>query len=275
MNSRSAFRSYLKGMAGLGLVRALSIVLFILAIPVALITTNLRVAVSEQRIYDYAVGSYDAAEASSIPESELLRANGEIKRYLSAEGAGPLTIQVRNDSGEIEPLFNARETAHMADVRGLVRWLFAAQVASVLAVLTVAIVLATWSPRLLAKAALWGALLTGGILAGVGILAASGFDSAWTQFHQLAFSNDFWQLNPRTDHLIQMFPEAFWQEVTTLIVMAILLEAFLIVGASVVYLLLTRPLDAALVALPAPATAGAPGQARPERASPNPRHLFQ
>jgi len=91
-----------------------------------------------------------------------------------------------------------------------------------------------------------------------------GFDSAWTQFHQLAFSNDFWQLNPRTDHLIQMFPEAFWQEVTTLIVMAILLEAFLIVGASVVYLLLTRPLDADLVALPVPAIAGAPGQSPPE-----------
>ena len=275
MNSRSAFRSYLKGMAGLGLVRALSILLFILAIPVALITTNIRVAVSEQRIYDYAVRSYDAAEASRIPESELLRANGEIKRYLSAEGAGPLTIQVRHDDGEIEPLFNARETAHMADVRGLVRWLFAAQVASVLTVLTVAILLATWSPRLLAKAGLWGALLTGGILAGVGVLAALGFDSAWTQFHQLAFSNDFWQLNPRTDHLIQMFPEAFWQEVTTLIVMAILLEAFLIVGASVVYLLLTRPLGADLVALPVPAIAGAPGQSPSKLASPNPRQLFR
>jgi integral membrane protein (TIGR01906 family) len=258
-----------------GLFRALVIGLFILAVPVALITTNIRVALSDQRAYDHAVQSYDAAEASGIQESELLRANGEIKRYLTSDVGRPLAIEVRNERGEIETLFTARETAHMADVRGLVRALFAAQVASVFAVLTVAIVLTMWSPRLLAKAALRGALLTGGILLGAGIVAASGFDSAWTQFHQLAFSNDFWALDPRTDHLIQMFPEAFWQEITILIVMATLLESFLMVGASMAYLLLTRPQEGELIELPARAIAGSAGQSAPKLATPKPRHFFR
>jgi integral membrane protein (TIGR01906 family) len=258
----------------LGLFRILAMGLFILAIPVALITTNIRVAVSEQRIYDYAVRNYDAAEVSGIPEPELLRANGEIKRYLTTEEAGPLAIEVRNNRGEIEPLFTAEETAHMADVRGLVRALFTVQVASVFAALVLAAVLAILSPRTLARAALQGALLTGGILIGAGVVAASGFDSAWTQFHQLSFSNDFWELNPRTDHLIQMFPEAFWQEITTLIVAATLLEALLIAGSSAVYLVLSRPREDELAALPTPAVA-ATGDSRPKLASPNPRHYFR
>jgi len=265
-----------KGRACLGLFRTVVIGLFILAIPAALITTNIRVAVSEQRVYDHAVRNHAAAEASGIPESELLRANGQIRRYLTADDAGPLAIEVRNRGGEIEQLFNARETAHMADVRDLVRALFAAQVGSVLGVIVLAaVVLATSSTRTLARSALRGGLLTGGVLLGAGIVAASGFDSAWTQFHQLAFSNDFWELNPRTDHLIQMFPEAFWQEITMLIVTATLIEALLIGGASSVYLVLSRPRETALPALPAPTVAGAAEQPRTKLGSPEARHSFR
>ena len=259
----------------MALIRALVIGLFILAIPVALITTNIRVATSEQRVYDHAVRSYDADEASGIPEPELLRANGEIKRYLTSGGDGPLEITVLNSEGEIEPLFNPEETTHMADVKGLVRMVFTVQVASVFFVLTLAIMLAIWSPRSLARGVLEGALLTGGVLLAAGVVAASGFDAAWTEFHQLAFTNDFWELNPRTDHLIQMFPEAFWQEITTLIVMATLLEAFLMVSASILYLTLTRPPDAELVTLPAPAIAGPAGDPRAKLAPPEPRQLFR
>ena len=255
--------------------RTLVIGLFILSVPAALITTNIRVALSEQRVYDHAVRSYDADEVSGIPESELIRANGEIKRYFTTDDSGPLAIMVRTNGGEVEPLFNSEETAHMADVRGLVRGLFTAQVASVLAVLALAVVLATWSPRTLARAALQGALLTGGVFLGASVVAASGFDSFWTQFHQLAFSNDFWELNPRTDHLIQMFPEAFWQEITTLIVMVTLLEAFLMVGLSVAYLLLTGPQEGEIVAVPSPTIADPAGQYTPKLDSPKPRHFFR
>lgn len=260
----------------MGLFRALTIGLFILAIPVALITTNIRVAVSEQRVYDYAVQTYGAAVVSGIPEDELLRANGEIRDYLTSDGAGALSIKVRNTRGVNGPLFTARETAHMADVRDLVQVMFAVQILSVAALLLLAVVmLVLWPARALAMATLCGALLTAAILGGAGLVAASGFDSAWTQFHELAFSNDFWELDPDTDHLIQMFPEAFWQKITTLIVTATLLEAVLMVGLSGSYLLLTRPREIELLALPAPAVAGAAGHSRPKLARPSPRHYFR
>jgi integral membrane protein (TIGR01906 family) len=260
----------------LGLFRALAAALFILTIPVALITTNIRVAVSEQRVYDYAVREHGAADVSGIAESELIRANGEIRSYLTADEAGPLAISVQTESDSTVRLFSARETAHMADVRDLVQSLFTVQIASVLAALTLAVMLIAWSlPRVLAAAALCGSLLTGGLLAAAGIVAASGFDSAWTEFHVVAFSNDFWQLDPSRDHLIQMFPEAFWFEITSVIVVVTLLEAVLISGAAAGYLILTRPREVAPYSPPAPEVAGPAGHSRPKLARPNPRHYFR
>jgi hypothetical protein len=76
-----------------GLFRVLTIGAFILAIPLALITTNIRVAISEKPVYDYAVRHDGAEEASGIPESELLRANGQIHDYL-IHGGLALSITV-------------------------------------------------------------------------------------------------------------------------------------------------------------------------------------
>jgi hypothetical protein len=58
-----------------GLLRMALAAALILMIPVALITTNIRVVISEQVTYDHSVREYNAHRASGIPESELLRAN--------------------------------------------------------------------------------------------------------------------------------------------------------------------------------------------------------
>ncbi len=260
----------------MAIIRAVTIGLFILAIPVALIATNIRVAVSEQRVYDYSVKRYDAAAGSNIPESELLRANGEIHRYLTAEDQKPLAINVTNSRGVSGSLFTAKETAHMADVRDLVAMLFTVQVISAAVVMTLAVILVVLAtPRVLAAAALWGALLTGGVLALAGIAIASGFDSAWTEFHVLAFSNDFWALDPSRDHLIQMYPEAFWQDITALIVFATLLEASLIAGFASAYIVMSRRERRKPVLWPGLANARAARNARPKAALPRPGHYFR
>jgi integral membrane protein (TIGR01906 family) len=227
--------------SGLGLLHVVVIGAFILALPLVLITTTIRVAVSEQSVYDYSVKHYNAHEVSGIPEEELLRANGEIHRYLTGDYDGPLSITVTHKDGSSGPLFNARETAHMADVRDLVKATFAVQVAAVAAVLGLAVVmLMIWPPRALAAAALYGSLLTGAVLASAGVLVAMGFDAAWSQFHVIAFANDFWELDPDTDHLIQMFPEPFWERATVAVGGLILLEAALIAAIAAAYLYATR-----------------------------------
>ena len=88
---------------GLGLIPIFIIGAFIVLVPVALITTTIRVAVSEQSIYDYSVKRYDAHLVSGVPEEELLRANGEIHQYLTGGYAGPLSVAVQFRDGTAGP----------------------------------------------------------------------------------------------------------------------------------------------------------------------------
>ena len=53
-----------------------------------------------------------------------------------------------------------------------------------------------------------------GLLAVGAVSVLVGFDSLFRKFHVLSFANDFWLLDPRTDHLVQMFPQNFWFDVT-------------------------------------------------------------
>jgi integral membrane protein (TIGR01906 family) len=193
-------------------------------------------------VYDFAVRNYGAEEASGISEAELLRANDEIHSYLVNQEEGALTPSVTNLAGEEESLFNVRETTHMADVRDLVGTLFTVQLASVAIVVTLAVLmLVLWPPRMLAAAAFYGSVLTAIVLGMASLIALAGFETAWSELHGIAFTNDFWELNPRTDHLIQMYPEAFWFEVTMLIGIVTLLLAVIISGVSGIYLIRTAP----------------------------------
>lgn len=249
-----------------GLFRLLIIGLFIVCVPVVLITTTIRVAVSEQSVYDYSVRHFNASDASGIPESELIRSNGEIRDYL-ADGDGVLSITVVNNLGVRESLFNVRETAHMADVRDLVQAMFSVQIVALALMLFLAVVmLALWPPRALAAASLYGSLLTGGLFGLLGLVAVSGFHAAWDRFHVIAFTNDLWQLDPRTDHLIQMFPESFWLQITSIVGGLILLEAFVVTGASALYLRRSRSREGSSDR-PRPDLAGGAGHGR-QRAVP-------
>jgi integral membrane protein (TIGR01906 family) len=257
----------------LGLFRSIAFALLILAIPVTLVATNVRFAASEARVYDYSVREYHAAAATRIPESELVRANRELVSYFTADDPGPLHIVVTNTNGEDEALFNARETAHLVDVRDLFQVLFTVQVLAMALGLTLAVALFVTSPlRLLARALLYGALLTVALVAASAALAYLGFDSAWRQVHFLAFTNDLWELDPARDHLIQMFPRDFWFDMTLLIGAFTLLEALLIGGAAGAYLYLARPGEEAEDRPPV-ATARRSLEPRPRIPPPRPRHL--
>lgn len=262
----------------MGLFRALTIGAFILAVPLALLTTNIRVAISEKPVYDYSVRHYGAEEAAGIPESELLRANQQIHDYLLNDRPGALSITVVDKRGDAVSLFNVRETAHMADVRDLVSVLFLVQALAIGAVIALAVVmLALWPPRALAAAALSGSALTVAILALTSLISLSGFDAAWSQFHGIAFANDFWELDPDTDHLIQMFPESFWFDVTMLIGAATMLEALVISAVSLGYMMVSRPReDSSPKHEPRATRLRPPLRQRPRPiAPPDPRHYLR
>jgi integral membrane protein (TIGR01906 family) len=216
------------------------------SIPVALATTNIRVAANEPRLYDYSIERYDAPAVADIPQEDLERANRDLIRYFNDDDQRFVRVVVRDTEGREISLFNPRETAHLADVKNLFQKVFFVQEASLIYALAFVVLAFIWAAeaplRSLATSLLVGSALTAGLVAVAGLVALVGFDDVWLRFHFLAFANDLWRLDPATDHLIQMFPRDFWLDATLLVGGSTALEALALAGLSGLYLYCTRPL---------------------------------
>ncbi len=246
----------------------LAAVLFVVALPVLLVTSNVRFLAGEVRLYERGFREHDSATRTGLPLVELDRAAQEIINYFE-DDAKTLRIVV-NDDGEEVSLFNARETRHMEDVKSLMRFVFRLNEASLAYVLTYVAAVFLWSGsgslRRLAVLALAG-IGVGVVVVGViGGFALAGFDDTWTKFHEIVFNNDFWRLNPDRDRLIQMFPEPFWAETTLILALMTLAEAAAVVLASLACLVFVRPRSLTPPATP-PSPAVEPAPIRPPRTS--------
>ena len=132
----------------------------------------------------------------------------------------------------------------MEDVKGLMRAIFRANEVALGFVIAYVAGAVLWSGersgRDLAKATLAAVGVGAAVGIAVGVLAIVGFESAWERLHEIIFTNDLWLLDPRTDRLIQMFPESFWQEATFIVVGLALAEAVALVALAGAYLWFTR-----------------------------------
>ena len=146
------------------------------------------------------------------------------------------------------PVLEERERAHMRDVRGV----FAAF--GLLAVVAAVglVVLAVGARRMGHPERAWAAISTGmrGLIVVIlvaGVIAAVAFDAAFELFHQLFFPGGSYTFDPRTDHLVQLFPFDFWSETTVAVGVVI------VVIAAVVGVVAGRRARAGAVAHAAPA----------------------
>ncbi len=226
----------------MGLVRGLATLLFVLALPVALVTTNVRLTVNAPALYEYAFDRYDAEAATGIERGQLDRASADLRAYFN-DGRATISTLVMVD-GQEEPLYTPQEVAHLADVKDLFRLTFRVQELAVVYALAYVVGVFVWAReatlRSLATNVITSLLVGAGAVAGIGLFAFTGFESSWQQFHEIVFPNDFWLLNPASDHLIQMFPEEFWFDVTLLVGLMTLAESAILGLAAGAYLFFTR-----------------------------------
>ncbi len=236
----------------MGFVRHFAALLFVIALPIALVTTNVRIVVNEPRVYEYATDHYDTPSTTGIPRAELLRASSELRDYFNRDDGKPIFVRVQKDGAPIS-LFNRRETAHLQDVRTLFQASFRVQEAAVIFALAYVVMVFLWaregSLRTLARQIVLSGLLGLAVIGIVGAIAVTGFDQSFDWFHRIAFDNDLWQLDATRDHLIQMFPEDFWRDVSLWVGIATLAELTTLALLAAAYLGLTRR-SAATYALP-------------------------
>lgn len=216
--------------------------LFVVAVPLFLVTASVTWAINDAGLYNRGFEKYQISRATGITDSDLRQAGADIRRYFNS-AEEPLRVIARV-FGEEREIFNQREVIHMRDVKGLIRGVYLFAGTSLVYLLAVAIGGFVGYGRSftgqLAKLLLWGGLLTLGLLVLFGLFAIVGFDALFLAFHQISFSNDFWQLDPRTDYLIIMFPLGFWFDATLRVAAISVLGAVALSAVSGGYLLYQR-----------------------------------
>ncbi len=111
--------------------------------------------------------------------------------------------------------FDERELAHMEDVRTIFGAALRAQLVVLVALVVLALVLARTRLRTaVPRGLLWGALATLAIAVLAVPFILLGFDRFFTRFHELFFEGDSWRFST-TDTLIRIYPERFWEDVST------------------------------------------------------------
>jgi len=133
-------------------------------------------------------------------------------------GPGDFAQEIRG-----RPVLDERERGHMADVRTV--WLAFLLVAG----LATALLVVAWA-RSSDRGRFWRAvaagaavLAAGTVVVGVGFVLL--FDAAFELLHRLLFATGTYTFDPQTEHLVQLFPYAFWTETTVAIAALILVLA--------------------------------------------------
>ncbi len=211
---------------------------FVVFVPLFLIAASVSWAVNDAALYRRGFEKYNIADYSGISKDDLNRVGADLRRYFNSSEE-PLHIVVPVYGLERE-LYNEREVHHMRDVKGLVQGTYF--VAIVTAVYLLLVTAAGYYQRRgefnpeLGRLAMRGGLSTLAIVAVVGLFALVGFDSLFLLFHQISFANDLWQLDPRTDYLLIMFPQGFWFDATMRVALTTILGAVLAAGTGGGYL---------------------------------------
>jgi len=196
--------------------RRFLVVLLTALIPAVLLGTVIRVEMNSAGLYQGGFETYSIEQVTGISSQQLEPIPNHLIRYFNGlESTAQMQIPM-TDGSELT-LFHDYELIHLDDVRKL--FLLNSMVQS-LGMLAVVLLLA-WAmtcgsratrQSVLAGLRLGSSLVLFGLVA-LGMLFATQFNAMFAGFHMLAFTNEFWLLDPRTDYLVMLFPTGFWQDV--------------------------------------------------------------
>jgi len=162
----------------------------------------------------------DVAKLTGYTPAEVRAVTGSI---LSDLVFGPPSFDVTVNGS---PVLDERERDHMRDVRTVLMSL--GLVALLAAVLLATVGLAGRGRRWFWRAAAGGAeVLAAGVVV-VGAAFGLFFDQAFGLFHEIFFPPGTYMFDPKTEKLVQLFPDQFWSETSVALAGVVLVLAVLV-----------------------------------------------
>jgi len=182
------------------------------AISTALLILGLAVVLLLTPVYIHA--ALDDAGSAAFLGVTPAQAHDLSDRTVSELVFGPATFAFPMEEGG-PSFYNAAEAGHLRDARAVLYGFLAAVVAAL-------VVLAAGVVRSGRAAPFWRAVSRGALgltvaFAIVGALFLVAFDAAFTLFHQVFFPGGNWSFDPRTEHMVQLYPIPFWERTATVL----------------------------------------------------------
>jgi Protein of unknown function (DUF1461) len=138
-------------------------------------------------------------------------------------GPGAFAFPLREGGPDF---YDAAEASHLRDARAVLYGLLALGA-------TCAVVLGVGYVRSRDRPRYWQAIAAGsGVLVVafvfIGIVFLVAFDAAFTLFHQVFFAGGNWSFDFATQRMVQLYPIPFWQEVTTVLGILVVITGSLV-----------------------------------------------
>ncbi len=189
--------------------------LFILCLPVLLLSASIGWAANSLWLYKYGVQEYDVSQTLSdygleLSDSELEGIYAGLISYFNSDEEY-ISLTVVKDGKPVN-LFTPEEVIHFRDVKGLI-WLdYRILLGTLVYTLGYAGVSLLWRRRRYWRQLAWGVVagssITLVVMLGLGLLdTLVGFHQLFYQFHLLFFSNEFWSAE---GYMLLLFPEDFF-----------------------------------------------------------------
>jgi integral membrane protein (TIGR01906 family) len=213
--------------------------LFIICLPLLLLTASIGWGVNSLWLYEYGFAKYNVSQSTGLSEAELEKvATGLISYFRSGEEYINLTVE---KDGEPFELFTREEAIHFKDVKRLVRldyWVLLGTLIYVLVYTGVSLFRGNKKyRRQLARGTVWGSGITLVLMLALGLGTLLGFDELFLRFHLLFFSNEYWSAE---GYMLMLFPRDFWYDAVIFCGSGIAGTAVALGGAAGGYLLFQK-----------------------------------
>lgn len=211
----------------LGIINSISLVVLLLAL-------SIQTPAFGMWFYKYEFEKNGSYATVNMGKDDLNKVAGHVIAYL--KGSEDTLADVKTTvAGRERLFFSEREITHMEDVRVLFDiGLTVRNAAALCFAVTLLYYFICERKKMRPLFTLWSCFC-GGVIALFGALAvfiALNFSKAFTLFHELLFTNDLWLLDPSKDLLINVLPNAFFQDIGIFIgvMFAVLLAAAFTAG---------------------------------------------
>lgn len=207
-----------------------------LLIIIAVLFTSLQICINQRNWYYESYVKYGTAKETQISDEEMTEAIFRLIDYMEGR-VDSIQLSV-TEAGRVVEMYNRQEIDHMVDVRALYQaWRAVRTYGGILAAIIIAVCMLTLPKGqrigMLCRGFLIAAAVFGAVLIALGIWVAVDFNSFWTEFHHLFFTNDLWLMDYRTCRMIRICPLQLFNEIVVRFALIFLIPFALMLALAV------------------------------------------